>query len=223
MDGRGLAVNRRTVGIFSVLLIAFLVFSIVFIDYKLKSSLLEIAQSKAQLKTVEMINNVVNEKVVGETDYTSIVNVHTDEQGKIVMVQPNTIELNRIMSRTVGEVAHSLGDMEGERIDIPIGQLTGSLILAGYGPRLKVRVIPTGQVQVNVQNKFEQAGINQSRHLIYLMINTNLRIAVPFMDRDVKVTTTIPLAETIIVGEVPETYVNFTGSPGELYPLIRQN
>lgn len=215
--------NRRSVGIFTMLLIALFIFSIMFIDYKLKSSLLVIAQSQAQLKTIEMINKVVNEKVVEGTDYTSIVNVHTDDQGRIVMMQMNTIELNRIMSRTVGEVAHSLGEMEGEPIHIPMGQLTGSVILAGYGPSLKVRVIPTGQVQVNVQNKFEQAGINQSRHLIYLMINTRLRIAVPFMDRDVKVTTTVPLAETIIVGEVPETYVNFTGSPGELYPLIRKN
>ncbi len=214
---------RRNARIFAVLFTVIFIIGIILIDHKIKSSLLELAHSKAQLKTVEMINNIVNEKVVDNTDYKAIVSVHTDDQGRIVMVQPNTVELNRIMARTIGEVARSMNNMEGEYIYIPIGQLTGSQIMAGYGPRVKVKIIPTGQVHVNVQNKFEQAGINQSRHLIYLIIDTTLRIAVPFMDKDLKVTTTVPLAETIIIGEVPDTYVNFTGSAGDLYPLIRKN
>ncbi|MEA1960212.1 MAG: sporulation protein YunB [Bacillota bacterium] len=213
---------RRGAFVFVGIGLIIVIVLIVTMDFKLKSSVLEIAQSKAQLKTVEMITGVVNDKVVVDTEYQNIICIHKDDQGRIVMVQPNTVELNRLMARTVGEVAHLLGEMEGETIGIPLGQLTGSEILAGYGPKVMVKIIPAGQVFVNVENKFEEAGINQSRHLIYLTINSSIKIAVPFMDRQINVSNTIPLAETIIVGTVPETYVHFTGSSDELYPLIRK-
>jgi sporulation protein YunB len=77
---------------------------------------------------------------------------------------------------------------------------------------MKVRVIPTKQVTVDVENKFEQAGINQTRHLIYFKINSTIKIAVPLVHKDLTVSTTVPLADTIIVGDVPNTFFNFTGS-----------
>jgi hypothetical protein len=85
-----------------------------------------------------------------------------------------------------------------------------------------VKIIPAKQVTVEVENRFEQAGINQTRHLINFKINSRIKIAVPLVDKDVEVATTIPLADTIIVGSVPDTYLNFT-APGEtLAPLLKK-
>ncbi|KKM12058.1 sporulation protein, partial [Clostridiales bacterium PH28_bin88] len=69
-------------------------------------------------------------KVVSQVDYKDLVNVHKDSKGKIVMVQPNTIMLNKIMSETVIEVSRCLGQMKGQEIQIPMGQVSGSKILA---------------------------------------------------------------------------------------------
>lgn len=204
-----------------ILLLIIIISFIIYIDFRIQAGMLEIARSKAQIRGVEIINQIVNEKVVSKVEYKDIVVVHKDDKGHIVLLQPNTIMLNKIMTETVVEVTRSLNELQEETIPIPLGQLTGSKMLAATGPKVNVRIIPAGQINVEVLNKFEQAGINQTRHLIYFQINHTLRIAVPFMADEIKVTTTIPLAETIIVGDVPQTYVDFKGEKQNLYPFIK--
>jgi sporulation protein YunB len=182
---------------------------------------MEIARSKAQISGMQAINRVINEKIVSQIEYKDIVYVHKDNEGKIVMIQPNTIKLNQIMAKTVIEVTDYLKQMSSDSFYIPLGELTGSKILAGYGPKIKVKTIPVGQVKVDVLDKFDQAGINQTRHFIYLKVTSKIKVAVPFIAKEVNVISTIPLAETIIVGEVPHTYVNFNGSKDFLNSLAQ--
>ena len=194
--------------------------SFLLIDFKLKSSILEIAKSKAQVQAMKSINEIVSKKVVPRIEYKDIVYVHKDDYGRIVLIQPNTLMLNSIMSETVVEVSKALEKLEDNIISIPLGQLSGFRILAGYGPKMKVKIVSVAQVNVKVLDKFEQAGINQTRHLIYFQINNRIKIAVPFLDDEVMVSSTIPLAEIIIVGEVPETYVNFDGKKDIVSQLV---
>lgn len=207
----------------AVMLVIILVTAYLLIDARIKGSILELAQAKAQLKVVELINQAVYEKVVQETEYKDIVNVHKDDEGRIVMIQANTVILNQIMAKTISEVIAGLDKLDEETIRIPLGQITGITFLSGSGPRIEVKIIPSKQLSVNVKDKFEQAGINQTRHQIYLIINSKVKMAVPLMSKEIHVTTTIPMAETIIVGEVPETYVNFSGSGDNLYPFLKKS
>lgn len=205
------------------LIILLLLFtSLLYIDFKIKASLIQIAKAKVQVSGAKAVNQVVNEKIVSNIEYKDIVYIHKDERGRIVLIQPNTIMLNQIMSTTVVAISESLERLQEDSIEIPMGQITGSNLLAGYGPAMKVRIIPSGEVYVEVLNKFEQAGINQTRHLIYFKVTNKLKIAVPFLNEVVEVSTTIPLAETIVVGEVPETYVDFKGQNETLYPFINK-
>ncbi|WP_054698112.1 sporulation protein YunB [Syntrophomonas palmitatica] len=190
--------------------ILFLVFIIliIMVDLRIKASVLEIAKSRVQVGETERINRIVNNEVVSQISYEDIVQIHKDNEGRIVLLQPNTIAMNKIMSSTVADIARSLTELRENTVTVPLGQLTGSVILAGYGPNIKVKVIPAGQISVNIINKFNQAGVNQTRHLIYFKIKTRMKLAVPYVNENVEVCTTIPLAESIIVGEVPRTYVN---------------
>jgi sporulation protein YunB len=204
-----------------MILIAFITL-LVFTDLRLKASILEIARTQAELETVELINQSVNDNIVAKVDYRDIMYVHKDDKGNIVMLQANTVILNQIIANTINEVITSTRKLQSNTISIALGQVTGSIFLAAYGPRIKVRVIPARQVNVEIENKFEQAGINQTRHLIYLKINTSIKIAVPLVDKDLDVTTTVPLADTIIVGAVPQTYVNFNGPADINVPSLQK-
>jgi len=153
--------------------------------------------------------------------YQDIVDIHKDKEDRIVLIQPNTIVLNKMMADTTLEIAKALENLTIETIEIPLGQISGSKLLAGYGPKMKARIIPVGQVYVDVLNKFDAAGINQTRHLIYFNISSRVMVAVPFINEEIDVSTTIPLAESIIIGEVPETYVNISDDKIPLYPLLR--
>lgn len=215
---------RRRINYYPYLLLTIIfiiICSFLIIDYRLNASIIEIAKAKAQITAAQNINTVINQEIVSKIKYQDIVDIHKDKEDRIVLIQPNTIVLNRMMSAATLETAKTLDNMSAENIEIPLGQITGSKILAGYGPKMKARIITAGQVYVDVLNKFEEAGINQTRHLIYFNISSKLKIAVPFLNEEINVSTTIPLAETIIIGEVPETYVNVSDGKVPLYPFIK--
>lgn len=212
---------RRRILITAIFILCILTIVFLLIDLRLKASILELAQAKAQIKVTELINQAVNAKIVRETEYKDIVYVHKDNEGRIVMIQANTIILNQIMAKTTTAILDGFNDGE-DFIRVPLGQITGLSLFSNTGPKIKVRIIPTRQLNVSVKDQFEQAGINQTRHRIYLEVNSRIKMAVPMMGKDFNVVTTIPMAETIIVGEVPDTYVNFTGPADNLYPLIKK-
>lgn len=210
---------RRKTKIVVLILIIVLTASFILIDYRVKASLLELARTQAEIRTVEIVSQAVYEQVVGETEYKDIVYIHKDDQGRIVMLQANTVILNQLMARTTKAILLGFKTSDADLIRIPLGQITGITLLAGKGPHFTVKVIPASQIYVAVDDKFEQAGINQTRHRIYMQVKTRIKMAVPFMYKDLNVVTTIPMAETIIVGNVPQTYVNLNGSANTLYPF----
>lgn len=198
---------------------AFLIalFLFIYIDFRLKASILQLSKSSVQLQGTEILNRIVNEEVVARVKYDDMVVIHKDKDGKIVLIQPNTVVLNRLIASTVQVLSHSMGEMKEDRVDIPIGQLSGLKILAAWGPTMSVKIIPSSEVHVELEDRFEQAGINQTRHLISMNIATKMKVAVPYLSDEVEVGSTVPLAETIIVGDVPSNYVNFKSGESDLY------
>ena len=178
-------------------------------EIHLKPTLLAIAEAKATFLATQSINNVINESVNLGIDPQRLVNVTLDSRGRVVLIQPNTMEFNKIAADTTIKVQNALKEIREEKINIPIGQILGSQLLASVGPNITVTVIPIGTVQVKVIDKFEQAGINQTRHMIYLIATTEIRIVVPLVSKSVSVNTQVPIAEYVVVGEVPSTYMQF--------------
>ncbi|SDE60512.1 sporulation protein YunB [Sporomusa acidovorans] len=202
--------RRRVLPLFPIVLVV-LLFFMVFIFWRiethLKPTLMAIAETKATLIATEAINNVINTRVSLTVDPKMLVNVTLDEHGRVVLIQPNTMEFNRLAADTTMKVQEALEEVTEEKINIPIGQVLGSQMLASMGPKITVTIIPMGTVQVKVIDKFEQAGINQTRHMVYLAATTQIRIVVPLVSQSVSVNTQVPIAEYVVVGEVPNTYV----------------
>lgn len=175
----------------------------------LKPTLLAIAEARATAIATTTINNVINEQISKGTDNQNLLSVKVDDRGRVVLMQPNTVEFNRLASHVTIQVQESLRQISEEKIRIPFGQVLGSQILASYGPKITVTVIPIGTVQVKVIDTFEQAGINQTKHMIYIVANTQVRIVVPLVSKSVEVVTRVPISEYVVMGEVPNTYVQF--------------
>lgn len=204
--------KRRNLSFFTGIMISlvFLFIGIFFIvETNLKPTLLAIAEAKATLVATQAINDVINEQISPGIDPQSLVNVKLDNRGRVVLIQPNTMEFNRLAADTTIKVQDTLKKIGDEKIQIPAGQVFGSQLLASLGPKITVTVIPIGTVQVKVFDKFEQAGINQTRHMVYLVATTQVRIVVPLVSKSVSVNTQMPIAEYVVVGEVPSTYVQF--------------
>ena len=178
-------------------------------EIHLKPTVLAIAEAKATSLATHSINSVINESINGGIDPQKLVNITLDNRGRVVLIQSNTMEFNRISADITIKVQNVLKEIGEEKISVPIGQIMGSQMLASMGPNVTVTVIPIGTVQVKVFDKFEQAGINQTRHMVYLIATTQIRIVVPLVSKSVSVSTQVPIAEYIVVGEVPSTYVQF--------------
>lgn len=188
-------------------LIVFILFII--IERNISPTLLAIAEARARLIATEAINEAIKNKIANNVSYKDMITIHKNINGEVTLIQINAVEVNRIESETALYISQALRKITMGGIAIPLGQVTGSQILANFGPRIKVSIIPVGTVEVDISEAFEEAGINQTRHKIFLDIKTWVKIVVPMVSSNVQVATHIPIAETIIVGNVPNVILEF--------------
>jgi sporulation protein YunB len=102
-----------------------------------------------------------------------------------------------------------LSEISTRELAIPIGTLTGSPLLAGRGPMIYVRAQSIGSATARFENQFAAAGINQTKHQISLVVDVSMSILLPGISTSAKVSNTFSVAETVIVGLVPESYTSF--------------
>ena len=121
-------------------------------------------------------------------------------------IQPNTVEISRLTSKTTIFIQQRLEALEDQNIVMPFGQVFGTTLLANMGPHIRVSVVPLGTVNVNLTSDFREAGINQTLHQLFLEIEADVQVVIPLVRSTTQVHTTVPLTQTVIVGEVPQQY-----------------
>ena len=198
-----------------IFIMSILIGSFIYVDNSLRPTITVLAETKALELANRSINKAVGDKVKEKINYSDLVYTKLDAQGKISMIQSNTIMMNQIASDVALEIQNELKQVKTTTSYIPIGTALKSPILARYGPQLKVSIQPIGTVSVDFKTSFESAGINQTRHTIYLEVKTQVKVVIPLTTSTKEVKSQIPICETIIVGDVPESYVNV---PKELVP-----
>jgi len=213
---RGIGRNRLVVLTIVLLLSALLIF--IFVDRAVTSTIIVMAEAKVRYITVKSMNDAVKEILGDDIIYTDLINVRVDNEGKIAMMQANTIKMNILATDTSRIAQEQISEMGAEGIRIPLGAIFGSELVAGLGPRINVEMIPIGAVATDFSTEFQHAGINQTRHLIYLVMNAQVRIVVPLGSEVINISTRVPVTETIIVGEVPQNYFNTDMNGG--FPLL---
>ena len=188
------------------LLVVLFIYLFSIVERNLEPTIIAISEARANLIATEAINKAIYEKVLDDIDYNDLIYIHKDTQQRITMMQANSIKISRLVAQANLEIKDTLKKLNGEVFQIPLGQTLGSQLLANYGPRINVKIVPVGAVNIKIIDDFQQAGINQVRHILYINVETNVKIVVPLVTKSVAVQTQIPIAETIIVGQVPNTY-----------------
>ena len=118
-------------------------------------------------------------------------------------------EFNRLQSAITQDVLTRLDQMSDIDLSIPVGTLTGSALLVGRGPSLTVRMQSMGSCSARFENQFTQAGINQTTHRVMLYVDVSMSILLPGFRTGTQVSSSFSVAETVIVGDVPDTYTYF--------------
>ena len=133
--------------------------------------------------------------------------VQRDLDGGITMVQADMEAVNKVTSSLTERIQKNIGGLREERIYVSLGNVIGSQILAQMGPSMELRIIPVGTAEVGFKTEFESSAVNQTRHRIFLDVHCTARILAPFTMTKVETHQEILLAETVIVGDTPQSYV----------------
>lgn len=209
--------GRQRVGIWLTLLVLALLAAAVSLLWHLKPVMTSMATARVSNLVNRIVSAAVNEAVEnGDIDYQNFVIFEKDETGHITALRSNVAEVNRMQGQITDEILHRLSEVATSELEIPLGTLTGSALLAGRGPSLFVRMQAVGSASAAFRNRFTAAGINQTRHQIFLDVDVYMRILLPGMKTSTKVSNEIAVAETVIVGGVPDTYTYFSTMPDEI-------
>lgn len=169
-----------------------------------------ICVSKARTIATNIINTKTKEILERYKNIEIVKVVHNEEENTNIL-NTNVIAINQILSDISIEVSKELKGLEEDSIKISLGAFLGNRYLSGSGPGINVKLMQTGNTTTSVKTEFEAIGINQSIYRIYAEITCNISILTPYKTIKNQSTYKVLLVETIIVGEVPETYYNLEG------------
>jgi sporulation protein YunB len=189
----------------SILLAAIALFA--YFQRNVTRVLISISEATMRASTTIAVNDAVFYTLSDEIRYDELVSIQRDESGDILSVAANPLKINKI-ARDVSSISQSnLKNLSLNGIPIPLGALTGIEALAGLGPSIHFRIIPVSSVACGFSSTFQSVGINQTRHSIYLNVIADISIVMPSKTENFAVTTDILIGESVIVGAVPDAYL----------------
>lgn len=183
----------------------------------MKPVVVDLATARTSNAVNRIVVAAVNDAVdSGRIDYEQLVDFDKDADGHVTALRSNMAAFNRLQASIADDILQRMAEVSSTDLTIPIGTLTGSPLLAGRGPCLRVRMQSVGTATARFDNQFSAAGINQTRHRIILNVDVHVSILLPGLTTYTKVSNEISVAETVIVGGVPETYTYFSTTPDEI-------
>ena len=208
---------RQRLGIAAVIVLLAAAALLILVTVRLRPIVVSMATARVSNTVNRVVVAAVDEAINrGEISYDALVTLEKDTAGRITALKSNMVEFNRLRSYITDDILSRLSDVSESELSIPLGSLTGSALLAGRGPRFRVKLQAVGSVTADFKNTFSAAGINQTKHRIVLDIRVRMSILLPGFTTSTEVSNELSVAETVIVGGVPGTYTYFSTLPEEL-------
>lgn len=205
--------RRRLRRIFLLVLLGLLLLAAV-LHVRVNPLVQELAQAKITDAASGVINRAVNQQIQqGDIQYENLVTLQRDNEGNITALTTNMREMNRLKTELLTLLDDEIYSIEDDAISIPVGNLTGIQLLGGRGPEIPVKIVAVSSSDADFQGEFLDAGINQTIHRIMMDVSLELIILLPSGTITDRVTTEVCVAETVLLGPVPNSYAYL--APGE--------
>lgn len=173
-----------------------------------------IVDSKCREIAISIASKFASQEVKEMADiynYDDLSIIEMDDERNVKMIKINVGLVNQIMADVAIGVQEGLDQYEEENFDIRLGSFTGSKLLSGSGPKIKIRIQTDGNVQTELKSEFTSTGINQTLHRLYINVICTTIVYTPFSNTKETVESKILLAEAVIVGKIPDTYYDLDG------------
>lgn len=197
--------NKKLIALFALImvLVSYVVFNI---NKEIIPVIKTICESRAQASALTISSEVIEEHMA-DFKYDKLMELNYNESGKLSTISANVSEMNKLSAEIVKQIQERLLNSGDIMVEIPIGKLLGWSIFSGFGPKINIKLVPAGNVEADFKTEFTSQGINQTKHTIYINIITSVSIIAPFTSEAIVSNSTLTVAETVIVGDIPNTYL----------------
>ena len=209
-------VRRRRLLRRALLLLLLLLALFLLIDRNFRPLVFSLAEARSAAMASQVLSGALAEATQDGVTYEDLMNVKMDQNGQVALLSANTMAMNRLATRAGDAALRRLNNMSSERVTVPLGAVLGTTLFSGSGPGVPVSIVPIGSIFTDFATEFEACGINQTRHNVYLQVTANIRIVIPTGAKTTQVSANMLVAESIIVGRVPEGFVGYDLTEEEL-------
>ena len=182
---------------------------------KYRTVIEELAQTQVKNTTSDLTNDAIAKQIAdGKIQYDRIVYFEKDLDGKITALKTNMTEVNRLKTDILNIINDEILALDNSDIGIPLGSLFLPEFLSGKGPAIPVHILSIRNSDATFVSNFSQAGINQTLHQVTMEVSVDVAVLVLGRTSAFTMTSEVVVAETVIVGQVPETFLQTGGNYG---------
>ena len=203
---------RRLLQLLLVLLAAvFLAFLMLRSRYR--NVIRDLAETQVKNTTSDLTNDAIAKQIAdGVIQYDRIVYFEKDLDGRITALKTNMSEVNRLKTDILNLINDEILALDTSDIGIPLGSLFLPELFSGKGPAIPVRILSIRNSDATFSSKFSQAGINQTLHQLTMIVSVDVAVLVLGQTSSFTVNSEVVVAETVIVGDVPSTFLQTGGN-----------
>lgn len=195
-----------------ILISAVLVVCFILLRGKYYSVISALGQTQVKNATSDLINDSIDQQIsTGNIQYDRMVYFEKDLEGRITALKTNMSEVNRLKTDLLNIINDEILAMDSNILGIPLGSLILPEIFAGRGPAIPVQILTIRNSEAGFFSEFTEAGINQTLQKLYMQISVDVSVLILGRINDFTVSSQVVIAETVIVGQVPDTFLHAGG------------
>lgn len=185
---------------------------IALLEAKLRPVVAEIAAAQAQNSMTAVVENAVSAGLAArQVSYSDFVTIQRDEKGAVTALTTDMARMNLLRTELTAAILEALEEVDISGVQVPLGSLFDLEPLWAKGPTLKARAMTVGTVRAEFDSQLTSAGVNQTLHRIWMEVTVPMTLLLPGGEVEVPLDTRLCVAETVIVGQVPDTYLQLDG------------
>ncbi len=189
----------------------------------IRPNIVNVCEYNSKAVTISLIDDAINERLVelgDDANYGNLVKLSYTSDGKVASIESNTKLINRIKNDMLTEINDRLMKGETENVDLTVGTLSGIPLFHGSGPTVRMEVEPKGYADAVFISEFTDAGLNQTLHRMIMRTTVSVTAFIPMYSVETKVSGDFLIAETVIVGNVPESFTHVVSDDKDVVDAI---
>ena len=205
---------RRMIRLLLILVLAAVLLFLMFRS-RYRGIIQELAETQVKNTTSDLTNDAIAKQIAqGVIQYDRIVYFEKDLDGRITALKTNMSEINRLKTDILNIINDEILALDTSDIGIPLGSLFLPEFLSGRGPAIPVHILSIRNSDATFSSSFSQAGINQTLHQLTMVVSVDVAVLVLGETDSFTINSEVVVAQTVIVGDVPNTFLNTGGTYG---------